>query len=131
MDDFGSIIYIIFTIIAIVYSIMRKANANQKNNTPTPYDDNEHQMPSFEDLFNPQPEVIKPKEPEKVVKEVAQVDEKVMVFQAKMKELDERMSRIKKEKPKTTVQAEKNESKSWFNAKEAIIYSEIMKRPEF
>lgn len=133
MDDFGSIIYIVFTIIAIVFSIMRKSNQKAKPTPPSvptgsgdPFDE---ALPTFENIFggenkNPVPEPVVATEPVKK-KEV------VNSFEEKKREINSRFSRIKKDTPlkEETVNEIYEEKENWFNLRKAVIYSEILKRP--
>ncbi|TLX77786.1 hypothetical protein E9993_03830 [Labilibacter sediminis] len=133
MDDFGTIIYIIFTIIAVVFSIIKKSN--QKTNPTTPpastdsFDPFEEDIPSFESIFGekqtpPTPEPVassKPTKPTKVLDEL----------EKKKKEIDDRFARIKKTdvSHKQEVEDISKQDERWFNLREAVIYSEILKRP--
>lgn len=132
MDDVGNIIYVVVTIVAIVFSIIKKANASDKKATPSQNNQDEKTMPSFEDFFNPQKEELVT-EPNITVKKVESGQD---AFRAKMKEMDQKLVRIKKKDDTNSVYKitdDKGSKKgaNWFNAKDAIIYSEIMKRPEF
>ncbi len=147
MDDLGSAVYVIVTIIAIIFSVLKKAN---KNKSTKPFSakekhQSEHEFPDFETLFQDKDEQedeeedfmpvfkrvdLPSKEP--VKKEAAFVKSD---FQKKMEELErnaERNSYKKKQKPTFLLENEISEKEEqWFDAKKAIIYSEILKRPEF
>ncbi len=138
MDDFGTIIYIIFTIIAIVFSIIKKSN-QKRQDTPAPSSSNDpfdEVIPDFEQLFKSEKgETEKTLQMESVKEVVKPTQAKTTAheFQEKMKQMESKMSRIssrnkiKREEEETSSE----ESKSWFNARQAIIYSEILKRPDF
>lgn len=132
MDDFGSIIYIVFTIIAVVFSIMKKNKQKEKTTTiPTESSDPLNEvLPTFEKIFgneklNPVPKPVDISEPIKK-KEV------VNSFEAKKREMESRFSRIKKEKPveKEISKESSEEQETYFNLRKAVIYSEILRRPD-
>ncbi len=135
MDDLGNILYILFAIAAVVFNIMRKGKQD-KTSTPPPVDTKdpfEDIIPKFEQMFKPeekaQYEPVKiniEKKPKKEPKPV------LNDFEEKKKQIQARVNRIPNKKTKETlIEVEEISEPGWFNAREAIIYSEILKRPEF
>ncbi len=141
MKDIGNIIYIVFVIIAVVFSVINKANKNKSSNRQPPGkgDSPRPGFPDFETLFEesdePEEEPLEhpvfenSESPVKIEPEVVRND-----FQERMRqiEIDKKRS-FNKRKEESILRDVKKESESSFkfNAKEAIIYSEILKRPEF
>ncbi len=145
MDDSGNIIYIVFTIVAIVYSIWKKTNSAKdqekqfpesgKGNTATGF-------PDFETLFEDTEESereIFTKEPQ-VQKNVVAPDIPKTIpvrndFQEKLREMEKkynRKSREQKSKKEIPIEVEEDVKEGLsFNLREAVIYSEILKRPDF
>ncbi len=143
MDDFGTIIYILLTIVAIVFSFMKKANADKANGVP-PVDSNDpfdEVIPSFEKMFETQEEdedgkelveeTVQTAKPRTFMQSKTPANSAVNLFQERMRQMESNMKRVEKVKTPLVVEDLEEEKKSWFNAREAIIYSEILKRPEF
>jgi hypothetical protein len=131
MDDLGTIIYIIFMILAIVFSILKKSNHTKPpEESVDEHDPFEETIPSFEKIFG----MEKREEPKPVQKNVTPKPEQetIQSFKEKKKQMAsiqriDKQAELKKEKD-----ADMHEEKdSWFNARDAIIYSEILKRPDF
>jgi hypothetical protein len=134
MDDFGTIIYIIFTILAIVFSILKKSNQAKPTEERTDeHDPFEEPIPSFEKIFG----MEKKEEPKPVqkIETSKQNQETVQSFKEKKKLVDtsiQQRNNLADHKKRKEKEADLQKEKgSWFNAREAIIYSEILKRPEF
>jgi len=74
--------------------------------------------------MNPVPEPV-------VVPEPVKKKEVVNSFEEKKREMNSRFSRIKKDPPlkEETVNEISEEKENWFNLRKAVIYSEILKRP--
>ncbi len=145
MDDLGNIFYILFAIVAIIFNVMRKGKkANPSTPPPVDNDNNndpfEDMIPKFEQLFKPeespkpQPEVITtPVAEKKAPKFKPKPQPPVNDFEEKKRQLQSVTTRIPKQKTTEKpikISSEHTES-SWFDAKQAVIYSEILKRPEF
>jgi hypothetical protein len=143
MDDFGTIIYILLTIVAIVFSFMKKANADKTKGMP-PADSNDpfdEVIPSFTKMFEIQKEdedveesveeIVQTGKPGTFIQSKTQANPVVNSFQERMRRMESNMKRVEKVKTSLEVEDLEEEKKSWFNAREAIIYSEILKRPEF
>ncbi|WP_143525052.1 hypothetical protein [Labilibacter marinus] len=140
MEDFGDLLYIVFAIIGVVYSIIKKNNKKAKESTPpiAPIEDEEEDysgdgIPSFDQIFGrteaPKPAVV----PEQKV--VQPADNSV---QAKKKQLEDNIHRFKSAKAKSKLKTEESEEEIIehetgynFNLRQAVIYSEVLKRPEF
>lgn len=143
MDDLGNIFYILFAIAAVIFNVMRKGKkASPSTPPPVDYDNDkdpfEDMIPKFEQLFKPE-ETKKP-QPEFITtpvteKKVPKVKPKPVIsdFEEKKRQLQSVTNRI--QKPKTKEESEKvtfeDTEPGWFDAKQAVIYSEILKRPEF
>ncbi len=131
MEDLGDFLYIIFAIIGVVFSLLtknkkaKKATPPIKNEVNDPFEENQ---PSFENIFGTEkPPGVKPeavKQPEKSKTEVS--------IEEKKKQMDSKMSRIKSKKrtKEEEVEMESLDEGISFNLREAVIYSEILKRPE-
>ncbi len=146
MDDFGSVIYIVFTIIAIVFSIIKKANKvkDQNSQSPQTRKDTTHKgFPDFETLFEDTEEMeeeVISDQPSVKIETVPskQIQPKPVSndFQEKVKEMERKYSRkAKKSKtkkePEMCLVEDKEGDNFAFNLREAVIYSEILKRPDF
>ncbi len=140
MDDLGNIFYILFAIVAVVFNIMRKGN-KAKPSTPPPVEKNdpfEDMIPKFEQLFKPeeseatQPEVDQNQTTIKKQQPIVKPEPVLNDFEIRKQQLQSREKWIpKKEKVNEPIEVRSDSAPHWFNAKQAIIYSEILKRPEF
>ncbi|GAF02402.1 hypothetical protein [Saccharicrinis fermentans] len=150
MEDLGDFLYIIVAIIGIVYSIAKKNNKKAQE-TPPPI------IAEEDDFWDEEPLIIQKEETETPVfqKEVpvSKYSERPKDFfvrePAKQREPDKAMiekkkqmansyTRVKNTPTKQKVQevelqeqADLEASTMDFDLKQAVIYSEILKRPEF
>ncbi len=134
MDDLGNILYILFAIAAVIFNIMRKGKQAKPSTPPVDTKDPfEDIIPKFEQMFKPEEkaqhkqvninsEKKSKKEPKPVLND----------FEEKKRQIQAKVNRIPNKKTKETlIEVEEISEPGWFNAREAIIYSEILKRPEF
>ncbi|MCW3805153.1 hypothetical protein [Plebeiibacterium marinum] len=136
MDDLGNLLYILFAIVAVVFNIWKKGK-QVKPNTPPPTDNNdpfEEVLPDFEQLFG-RKEKVKT-EPD-IHQEVPAPKKEVInksqdEWKKRLQQAEDRLKRVAKKEPiSLQVESESKNSSGWFDARKAIIYSEILKRPDF
>ena len=136
MEDLGDLLYILFAIVGVVFSILKKNNKKARKVTPPIdagdefSDSDEDEIPGFGNIFGEQPKA----EPPKPVTAQETVEKKTPdpSMEEKKRQL-ENISRIKKTKPMVVEEEEVDEEKleQDFNLRQAVIYSEILKRPQF
>ncbi|MBK3517476.1 hypothetical protein [Carboxylicivirga marina] len=137
MDDIGNILYILAMLAALVFSAIKKQKQAKK---PRPMPENESRpehdpmqepeediLGELRELFQkPQQEVVKEEKVKKVAKDVP------LYMQAKKKETKRAMT-SKKEHVKVGELEDDNEGfefdKEQIDLRQAVIYSEILKRP--
>jgi len=134
MDDLGNILYILVAIAAVIFNISRKGKKAKPSTPPVETKDPfEDLIPKFEQLFKPEvknqenPVSVSPK------KDIKQEPKPVLNdFKEKLKQVHSKTNRIPNIKTKEIlIEVIEDSEPGWFNAREAIIYSEILKRPEF
>jgi hypothetical protein len=138
MDDLGNILYILVAIAVVIFNIIKKGKQASAS-TPPPVEKNdpfEDMIPKFEQLFKPDSEVKTSSSsfPQKKERKDVKVKPQPVLndFEEKRKQVQSRVHTIpKKETTKEPIQVLTDSAPNWFNAREAIIYSEILKRPEF
>ncbi len=140
MEDLGDFLYVIFAIIAVVYSVIKKGAQKAKEATPPIFEQDEDDEAFEADdrtIEGPpgtratlvQPATTFPGEPLK-----ARVLDNAM--EEKKRQMERNFSRIKRTSNfKKTVEEEEDFTgtsfMSEFDLRQAVIYSELLKRPEF
>jgi len=147
MEDLGDYIYIIIAIVGFIYSIAKKNNKKAQPTTPPI-------IAEEDDFWEEEPVIVQDAPPvshkekpvsthserpnEFFVREPAKQREPDKAMIEKKKQMANSYTRIKKTPVSQPVQQEElqeqaeNEGKSMdFNLKQAVIYSEILRRPEF
>ncbi len=140
MEDLGDILYVIFAVIAVVYSFIKKGAQKAKEATPPIFERDED-----DESFEPddrtiegapgykgavmQPTAMLPHEPLK-----ARVLDKAM--EEKKRQMEQNFKRIKRTSTlKKTIEQDEiytgTDFMNNFDLREAVIYSEVLKRPEF
>jgi len=146
MDDLGTILYLVFAVLAAVFSMIKKNNQRKKTNSPTPSAEPDSGsvlddlLPEFKKLFDeprteptpvenfePDPELFKKPEPKP--REIT-IEEKKRQLD-RISTLDTKAKAANKTKQQKPIEVEDETEENWFNARQAIIYSEILKRPEY
>ncbi len=150
MDDLGSILYLVFTVLAVIFSIVKKSNQNKEKKsvtTDTTHEDEsvgkdilEDIIPQLKGMFDKpnierntvEPNITK----QKIITKPEPISSRSDYQFAQQKStLNSSSKNSVREKVKSSSSEPKGKvvesSESWFNAREAIIYSEILKRPDF
>ncbi len=136
MDDLGNIFYILFAIVAVVFNIMRKGK-QAKPSTPPPAESNdpfEDIIPKFEQMFSSEEKKIQDEQVNDNIIKTPKKEPKPVIndFEEKKKQIHATINRIPNKKTKDIlIEVEEISEPGWFDAREAVIYSEILKRPEF
>jgi len=157
MDDFGEIIYIIIMVVIFIFSAL-KSKKGKRGDAPLPESDSGSPMDEvfspFKDIFDDEEEEFRREEPERTsppepayeasgrkdLKDAPFVKEDY-VFTANTSPGDARRQRKNKAPGrKTQLQSENDmayadktgtELVEWFDLRQAVIHSEILKRPEY
>ncbi len=146
MDDLGSILYLVFTVAAVIFSIVKKSNQNKNKKAVTSdsatapksgsKDVLEDIFPQLKGMFEPQvekPTFIKEEptsKPKPVVNKRSYEFEKTRKTTLRSSEKTSLKTKVK-EKNQESIKREVKYENHWFDARQAIIYSEILKRPDF
>jgi hypothetical protein len=158
MDGFGEIIYIIIMVAIFIFSALRKKKPKQ-GDMPVP-EDRESESP-FDEVFSPFKEIFEDDEPESQQNSQNQPQTRQVtpegqeknlkgspfvkedyVFTSRTSPQDARRQRknrapgrqekLKSEETESYQEMEATRKHAdWFNLKDAVIYSEILKRPDY
>ncbi|SMO61181.1 hypothetical protein SAMN06265379_103360 [Saccharicrinis carchari] len=140
MENLGDLLYIVFAIIAVFYSFIKKNAQKAKEATPPIFEEDEDG-----EGFEPDDRTIEgaPGTRATVVQPAAMypdqpLKERVLdnSMEEKKKQMEQSFSRIKRTSDiKKTIELEEEESTGGyikdFDLRAAVIYSELLKRPEF
>lgn len=140
MEDLGDILYIIFAIIAVVYSVIKKGAQKAKEATPPIFEQDE----DYESFDADDRTIEGPPGSRATVMQTAPVYNHEPIksrvlddsMEEKKRQMEQNFSRIKRTSNfKKTVEGEEEFTgtnfMSDFDLRQAVIYSELLKRPEF
>ena len=129
--DAGDLLYILFVIVSIVLGMLGKKKRKNRN-TSTPSNEASQDV-DWESLFENLSSGQRVKEEREVIHE----EEPVSTFSEEPKKAENRplnktkSEKSKSKKPNIIFEEDVNEANSDFDLRQAIIYSEILKRPEY
>ncbi len=140
MEDLGDILYVIFAIIAVVYSFIKKGAQKAKEATPPIFEQDED-----DESFEADDRTIEgsPGSKETVMQTVPSYNQEPIkarvldnAMEEKKRQMEQNFSRIKRTSDirKETKQEEVYSGTDFmndFDLREAVIYSEVLKRPDF
>lgn len=140
MEDFGDILYVIFALIAIVYSVIKKGAQKAKEATPPIFEQDEDN-----ESFEPDDRTIKgaPGSRATVMQPATMFRHEPLqarvidnAMEEKKRQMEQNFKRIKRTSAlKKTIEQDETDTgtdfMSNFDLREAVIYSEVLKRPKF
>ncbi len=135
MEDLGDLLYIVIAVIGVVYSIIKKSNKAKQSTPPIMENDEVEQPfethePTFERVFE---SGVEPKPV--VVQESRGQKKSDLTIEEKKKQIERNFAKFKS--TKDSVEESNNKELDVlqptlnFNLRQAVIYSEILKRPEY
>ncbi|MGQ1787313.1 MULTISPECIES: hypothetical protein [unclassified Saccharicrinis] len=138
MEDFGDLLYIVFAIIGIVYSLMKKNSRKAEQATPPIMSEDEEgetfdePIPGLEKELSDEPGIEQPKPV--FVQEHAMQREPDRAMEEKKRQMEKTFTRIKSTQLKPEIKEEEWQKEPEgidFDLRKAVVYSEILKRPEY